>query len=450
MRRLSLPACSRLPLLAWLALPIGDAAAQFGRSAPPIACRARPPAPAVAAAGPARPAVPARAGADSGRPQRGALAQCRAVRRDQPRRSAGGAGRGGARRRYRIAQRAGPDADRCGGRPGADTRSCSTCCRSAPASASAGRRRTRSRHPGQAAPAAPAGAAPRPAPAVDRNVPMPAPVARNPRLWAGDGGAPQPDIGFLGFDAGRPAGAVPPPVPAAPRPARSAGGGEGRKAREEVSSQALIMARGAHALRGALPRPSCRRPPARSAAVSTSAAGAAAPPGGRAQFASVSASACSVDQRTPAKGRGRPARAEADQPVAAILRRAEDRMAPGRGPGRPRRCRRAPRPGMSQPTSTARRCRASARSIRWPRSPPPLRPHRRRGTGQRAARHGPASPPAPSASAGRAPSRRSSAASCAAVEAQRRQGADPPRQPPLHRAEPRRPGEDDQRVALHA
>ncbi|MCK8786457.1 ankyrin repeat domain-containing protein [Roseomonas sp. NAR14] len=31
-----------------------------------------------------------------------------------------------------------------------------------------------------------------------------------PRLWAGDGGAAQPEIGFLGFDAGRPAGAVAP------------------------------------------------------------------------------------------------------------------------------------------------------------------------------------------------------------------------------------------------
>jgi hypothetical protein len=32
---------------------------------------------------------------------------------------------------------------------------------------------------------------------------------RAARLWANDGGAPQPDIGFLGFDAGRPAGAAP-------------------------------------------------------------------------------------------------------------------------------------------------------------------------------------------------------------------------------------------------
>jgi len=34
-----------------------------------------------------------------------------------------------------------------------------------------------------------------------------------PRLWAGDGGAPQPQAGFLGFDAGRPAGAVAPDGP---------------------------------------------------------------------------------------------------------------------------------------------------------------------------------------------------------------------------------------------
>ncbi len=38
-----------------------------------------------------------------------------------------------------------------------------------------------------------------------------------PRLWAGDGGAPQPDAGFLGFDAGRPAGAAPPAASTARR-----------------------------------------------------------------------------------------------------------------------------------------------------------------------------------------------------------------------------------------
>jgi hypothetical protein len=37
-----------------------------------------------------------------------------------------------------------------------------------------------------------------------------------PRLWAGDGGSPRPEIGFLGFDAGRPAGAAPPAEAAAP------------------------------------------------------------------------------------------------------------------------------------------------------------------------------------------------------------------------------------------
>jgi hypothetical protein len=40
---------------------------------------------------------------------------------------------------------------------------------------------------------------------------------RAARLWAGDGGAPRPEIGFLGFDAGRPAGAEP---PAGRRPGR--------------------------------------------------------------------------------------------------------------------------------------------------------------------------------------------------------------------------------------
>jgi hypothetical protein len=64
---------------------------------------------------------------------------------------------------------------------------------------------------------------PVPAPAVERNVPVPMPVARNPRLWAGDGGAPQPEIGFLGFDAGRPAGAAPVELPAT-RPARAGRG----------------------------------------------------------------------------------------------------------------------------------------------------------------------------------------------------------------------------------
>lgn len=66
---------------------------------------------------------------------------------------------------------------------------------------------------------APTPTGPRPAAAeIDRSVPMPAPTVRNPRLWAGDGGAAQPEIGFLGFDAGRPAGAVV-PVSAPPRPA---------------------------------------------------------------------------------------------------------------------------------------------------------------------------------------------------------------------------------------
>jgi hypothetical protein len=30
------------------------------------------------------------------------------------------------------------------------------------------------------------------------------------RLWAGEGGTPRPEFGFLGFDAGRPAGGTPP------------------------------------------------------------------------------------------------------------------------------------------------------------------------------------------------------------------------------------------------
>src|SRR4051812_31746 len=36
--------------------------------------------------------------------------------------------------------------------------------------------------------------APPPTPVVERAAPVPAPVARNPRLWASDGGAPRPEI----------------------------------------------------------------------------------------------------------------------------------------------------------------------------------------------------------------------------------------------------------------
>ncbi|HEY4250821.1 MAG TPA: ankyrin repeat domain-containing protein [Roseomonas sp.] len=42
------------------------------------------------------------------------------------------------------------------------------------------------------------------------------------RLFAGDGGSPRPEIGFLGFDAGRPQGAV---APASERPASRRRGG---------------------------------------------------------------------------------------------------------------------------------------------------------------------------------------------------------------------------------
>jgi hypothetical protein len=65
---------------------------------------------------------------------------------------------------------------------------------------------------------------PRPAP-----VEAPVPV-RGARLWAGDGGAPNPAIGFLGFDAGRPPGAAPPTgtMPAATRQNRSARASTGR------------------------------------------------------------------------------------------------------------------------------------------------------------------------------------------------------------------------------
>jgi hypothetical protein len=56
----------------------------------------------------------------------------------------------------------------------------------------------------------PAPASPRPAPQREA-APAPA-VPRSAELWAGNGGAARPDAGFLGFDAGRPAGATPPPA----------------------------------------------------------------------------------------------------------------------------------------------------------------------------------------------------------------------------------------------
>ena len=215
-----------IALLAWIALPMGEAAAQFGRGS----TTSRVPRD-MGNSGTSRPPPPALPGLQNRRapepipadPTPGALAQCGAVRRHQPRRPAGGARRGGARRRPRIAQRAGPDADRCGGRPGPQRdhvlpalgprrdAGCRPARRGAARPGEAGQARRRG------------GRATRPAAGeIDRSVPMPAPTVRNPRLWAGDGGAAQPDIGFLGFDAGRPAGAVA-PASAAPRPARPAG-----------------------------------------------------------------------------------------------------------------------------------------------------------------------------------------------------------------------------------
>ena len=60
--------------------------------------------------------------------------------------------------------------------------------------------------------------APRPAPpraGVPRPAPAPTPVGAVPvaPLWQGGGGAPVPEAGFLGFDAGRPEGARPPGRP---------------------------------------------------------------------------------------------------------------------------------------------------------------------------------------------------------------------------------------------
>ncbi len=59
--------------------------------------------------------------------------------------------------------------------------------------------------PGPASLGAPPPAA-RPEPRRSAAAAPPAPaVPRNARLWANDGGSPRPEIGFLGFDAGRPA-----------------------------------------------------------------------------------------------------------------------------------------------------------------------------------------------------------------------------------------------------
>jgi hypothetical protein len=45
---------------------------------------------------------------------------------------------------------------------------------------------------------------------AERGAPLPSTAsARNPRLWANDGGSAQPDVGFLGFDAGRGSGSPP-------------------------------------------------------------------------------------------------------------------------------------------------------------------------------------------------------------------------------------------------
>jgi ankyrin repeat protein len=64
--------------------------------------------------------------------------------------------------------------------------------------------------PASARPAPQPAAAPRPAP--QREAAAAPAMPRTAQLWAGNGGAARPDAGFLGFDAGRPAGATPPPA----------------------------------------------------------------------------------------------------------------------------------------------------------------------------------------------------------------------------------------------
>jgi hypothetical protein len=76
-----------------------------------------------------------------------------------------------------------------------------------------------SARPATAAPPPAASPAPRPAPPprapVVRTAPAPTATGAVPMapLWQGGGGAPVPEAGFLGFDAGRPEGARPPPRP---------------------------------------------------------------------------------------------------------------------------------------------------------------------------------------------------------------------------------------------
>lgn len=80
---------------------------------------------------------------------------------------------------------------------------------------SLGRAPTRAQPPEPAAPRAPVTLPPAAGRGQARPVPVPAapaPAAAVPTapLWRGDGGSPVPEAGFLGFDAGRPAGARPP------------------------------------------------------------------------------------------------------------------------------------------------------------------------------------------------------------------------------------------------
>ena len=64
-----------------------------------------------------------------------------------------------------------------------------------------------------------------PVPAAESRMVAPTRQAPSPRLWVGDGGAANPSIGFLGFDAGRPAGAPEPEPRTAPVRATRTGRG---------------------------------------------------------------------------------------------------------------------------------------------------------------------------------------------------------------------------------
>jgi hypothetical protein len=208
-----------LPLLAFLALPVPEAAAQFGRAAPRAqqAPAVRPPPPALPGLQSRRAPEPIPADPTQNLAPNAALFD--AINRgDLP------------AAREAVARGADTEARNVLGLTAVD------------AAVDQGRTEimfyllsVRSGSRGGPAEEAPAAPPPPPQRSARRVAEPPAPrraaaeaaapaAVSNPRLWAGDGGSASPEIGFLGFDAGRPAGAVP---PAEARPARPSRAGRG-------------------------------------------------------------------------------------------------------------------------------------------------------------------------------------------------------------------------------